>query len=621
MIRTCCIAFLILVLISSFLQASDQGVISGHVYNDAGSKGIWGATVCIYNVDGDIVESIETSAGGWFEFHVPSGEYLVSAEKGNYIREFYPGYYSISEADGIKINPGHNASIAFNLERGGWLGGVFDIRGEDVDHALVTVLKLDHPYAGWYKSETFDGTFPVNYVVSGLIPGVYKVLGQATDKYSAYFPGVEDFDDALPVTVIRNAGVPDISFLLEPTGSGTISGRVFDIETGEGLGGVAISAYQWRNFHEDPNLKMTSTGQDGSFILTISAGTYYLSAQCDECISGSGRIALYYDNQLDPTRADPVQVEENADIENIDFAFDFTNSYDLSISGRVLDHQTGIGLSGVVVTALDYYTGIPVSSSYSVRDGDFSIENLSSGEYLLMFSEMNVIPYFYRGDETWQNAEIIELTADFGGIQSEAITQDYGNLGLAISGQVTSQSGPLNGARIYAYLVGDDYPTAFARTNASGEYAIINGLVPGAYIVVCDLYGYDYQTYPDIIELDLLNDPSRENIDFYLEQPSTGIVDEDIEMPGELQVLSNYPNPFNARTVIQVYSPYDVSIDVGMKVFDILGRRTGERNLVINPGINNIIWGLDDFDKDVSSGIYYYRIDGISGVFRMVLLK
>ncbi|MEE9553094.1 MAG: T9SS type A sorting domain-containing protein [candidate division Zixibacteria bacterium] len=614
------ITALALVVFSTSLYATDLGVISGWVYNDGGSKGIQKAIVYIYTSDGEILDSVFTRPNGWFEKTVYSGVYLVSAEKGNYIREFYPNEFSQSEANSISVSPGQNIIISFELDRGGWIGGSFESRDGDIGRGLVVAIKMDQPDAGWYRSVILDGSFPMNYAVCGLIPGTYKIMGQADGKGSVYYPGVEDIDDAIAIDVIRNEGVPDISFFMESVGVGYVSGRVLDAETGEGLAEVPVLAYQWRNFHEDPNLKTTSTEIDGSFLMRLTSGTYYLYAYCEDYIPGSGNVTIYYDNKLDPLYADALLIDEGNIVENIEFEFDFSNLYNLSVSGTVYDEQTGEGLGGVSIEAIDYFSGETVNSSISVSSGEFSIENLVSGSYLILFSEMNVIPFFYRDSETWQNAEVIELNTSYRGIQTEAITQDYGNLGLAISGRVTSHSGPLDGVRIYAYPVGTDQPIAYAGSNASGEYTMIRGLVPGSYTVVCDLFGFDFQAFPDTITLDLLENPFESDVDFHLEQPTTDVT-EIAKLPNKLEVLANYPNPFNASTMIQVYSSYDNSRNITMTVFDVLGRKVGLKRVILNPGMNHIAWGHDDFNQTVSSGVYFYRFSDIDSTFRMVLLK
>ncbi|MEE8417127.1 MAG: carboxypeptidase regulatory-like domain-containing protein [candidate division Zixibacteria bacterium] len=613
-------ATLALMVFRSAVFAADSGIISGRVYTEDNTEIIAEAKIYLHDPGGSILDSAFTSDTGSFIIEITPGEYLVSAGKANLIRRFYPGQYRFSEAARISVYPNQSISIFFYLERGGWIGGTFGYGGEDIEKGLITALKIDDPDAGWYKSVTLKGSFPRDYIIEGLIPGTYKILARATGKKTVYFPGVEDFVDATPIEVERDTGVPNISFLLEPVGDGMVSGRVLGVGIPGGIADIPVIAYQWRDFWEDPNLISALTGPDGSFDLQLPAGDYFFYADCDDCYAGSGRIVIYYENQFDPMIADAVTVVADELIEEIDFEFDFSSSYNLGISGLVINERTGQGLANAVVTAIDFYNGEAINSSLTASNGVFAIGNLPSGVYLVFFSSMNVIPYFYRGTENWQSAEIIDLQSNFDGIQSEAITQDYGNQVLAISGQVISHTGPVSSVRVYAYLTGESQPRAFARTNASGQYAILNGLVPGSYTVVCDLYGYDPQTYPEIIELDLLRFPEAENIDFFLE-PQTTHIEGIEEAPRRFEIFGNYPNPFNAQTKIPVLSNYEDVRVIKMIVYDVLGRIVGEKLVAIKPGMNYIGWGINDFHGLAGSGVYFYRINEVTEARPMILLK
>lgn len=614
------ITVLVAMLSVTATYAGDTGVISGVVASQGNNKGIIGAVVHVYAASGSVYDSVITEYDGKFGIVLPAGEYLLSAEKENYVREFYSGRYMISEAEHIRLTPGQNINVSFFLQRGGWISGSFDVSGEDVHDGLVTAMKIDQPAEGWYKSISLEGTFPRDYSIDGLIPGTYIVLGRATSNGTVYYPGVEDERGAVHVSVVQDDGVSDISFTLEPAGRAIISGRAIDAETGQGLANVWILAYQWQDYRDDPNSKGTSTEADGSFVLYLAGGTYYLRAYCDQCNSDQEPVAIYYDDKLDPSRADALHLADGGIMGDLEFPFDLSSSYNLSISGNVSDEQTGQGFGGVTVAAVDYGTGDVVNSAVSISNGDFSIDNLQSGRYLIMFSGANLIPYFYWDTEAWQGAEIISLESSFRGIRTEAITQDYGNLGLSISGRVTAHSQPVCGARIYAYPLGEERPVAYCESNASGGYTMIRGLDPGEYAVACDLYGFNHQAYPEVINLDIFDNPSAVNIDFHLDQPSTGTV-EATPAPGKIEILSNYPNPFNARTIIRAYSGLESPVRTKLTVFNILGGIVGEKSVTINPGINYIEWSEGDFRAAAGSGVYFYRIDGLEQTYRMLLLK
>ena len=80
------------------------------------------------------------------------------------------------------------------------------------------------------------------------------------------------------------------------------------------------------------------------------------------------------------------------------------------------------------------------------------------------------------------------------------------------------------------------------------------------------------------------------------------------QLPKEFGLRQNYPNPFNPATVIEYALPK--ASEVKIQIYNILGQRV--RNLVDElqePGYKMIHWdGKDGNGRDVSSGIYFYRI-------------
>ncbi|MGB2697833.1 MAG: T9SS type A sorting domain-containing protein [Candidatus Zixiibacteriota bacterium] len=100
-----------------------------------------------------------------------------------------------------------------------------------------------------------------------------------------------------------------------------------------------------------------------------------------------------------------------------------------------------------------------------------------------------------------------------------------------------------------------------------------------------------------------------------LRKPSTA--------PTSFTLLNNYPNPFNASTVILYSLPQ--ATDVKLEIFNLLGQKV--RVLVDehqNTGYKKVIWdGKDDKGVDVSSGIYFYRLvtENYSDSKKMVLMR
>jgi hypothetical protein len=87
--------------------------------------------------------------------------------------------------------------------------------------------------------------------------------------------------------------------------------------------------------------------------------------------------------------------------------------------------------------------------------------------------------------------------------------------------------------------------------------------------------------------------------------------------------LSNYPNPFNPDTTIFYNIPQDGK--VSLEIYNIKGQLVKHIVSGFQPeGNYEVVWnGKDDAGKQVSSGIYYYRITAFGKILnrKMLLLK
>ena len=98
---------------------------------------------------------------------------------------------------------------------------------------------------------------------------------------------------------------------------------------------------------------------------------------------------------------------------------------------------------------------------------------------------------------------------------------------------------------------------------------------------------------------------------------------EESNRPNEYRLSPNYPNPFNAGTVIE-FQLTEYS-DVQLVVYNILGQHV--RTLVdrpMYPGIQRVEFnGRDDHNQPLPTGVYFYRLTTKLGSIskKMVLLK
>jgi hypothetical protein len=165
-----------------------------------------------------------------------------------------------------------------------------------------------------------------------------------------------------------------------------------------------------------------------------------------------------------------------------------------------------------------------------------------------------------------------------------------------------------------------------------GPYTKLNGgllegepVVPAKYVgqlnVVQNKFSYRFSDY----------DVEAGNIYFYrLEDISLngystfhGPFSVSVPLPSRYALMQNFPNPFNARTVIDFQLP--VNERVSIDVYDVLGRRVKtllDENR--NSGYHRIVWdGKDEKGYEVASGIYLCLL--ISGDFfevkKMIILR
>jgi len=100
-------------------------------------------------------------------------------------------------------------------------------------------------------------------------------------------------------------------------------------------------------------------------------------------------------------------------------------------------------------------------------------------------------------------------------------------------------------------------------------------------------------------------------------------VGDEVNTADDFELLGNYPNPFNPSTTIAFNLAENENVSI--EIFNHLGEKI--RNLVnreFSSGENKIVWnGLSDESKNVSSGIYLYKISTTQNTLygKMILQK
>lgn len=90
------------------------------------------------------------------------------------------------------------------------------------------------------------------------------------------------------------------------------------------------------------------------------------------------------------------------------------------------------------------------------------------------------------------------------------------------------------------------------------------------------------------------------------------------EVPSELTLIGNYPNPFNGATRISFQLGRSSKIE--LSIFNILGQKVHSYSSVLTAGDHQYLWS----PGSINSGIYFYKISLVGGIIktgRMVYLK
>jgi len=114
-----------------------------------------------------------------------------------------------------------------------------------------------------------------------------------------------------------------------------------------------------------------------------------------------------------------------------------------------------------------------------------------------------------------------------------------------------------------------------------------------------------------------LNVPEFSAVVFQHGQP-VSLIDLPPTSPDEMSVISNYPNPFNESTIIELILP-DLS-EVTLTIYDVSGREAAILvNRPLSSGVHRITWNASDF----RSGVYIAKVKIGKREFteKMLLLK
>jgi len=270
-----------------------------------------------------------------------------------------------------------------------------------------------------------------------------------------------------------------------PTPAPSLSGRVTDAATGQGIPGAKVEArppglapYGWHH--------SATTAWDGSYaIFGLPAGEYVAR------VTASGYAREHYDNVVPSREAQVIYITSHHETTDIDF--DLTE--DGSITGYVhqSDGITPIYRAEVFVRPSGEESDHGFRTN-TARDGSYTIEGLALGQYTVRAGARGWITQFYGGAYDWAFATEVAVTPPE---NTPNINVNLGR-GGTISGFVYESDGitPIQGAHVVAetQLPNGDWVGDSTDTLADGGYTIVD-LLSSDYRVRVKKPGFAFEYY------------------------------------------------------------------------------------------------------------------------------
>ena len=281
-----------------------------------------------------------------------------------------------------------------------------------------------------------------------------------------YYDDKPDFDSADSVDVTVGQATPNINAQLAAGGS--ISGHVIG-PANEDAEDICVDAYD-NNFD---GMGDAVTDADGDYVVEgLPSGSYRV--QFSNCGSGS-YLSEWYDDQLDFSSADPVDVTAGQDTPSINAQLAAPGT----ISGKVTGPASQ-NLSNICVGVFDAHGNL-LNFTFTAPNGTYSFGNLRPGSYRVGYSACtggNYVDQYYNGKPDLASADPVPVTAG----QTTPNIDAQLAAGGTISGTVTGPSNQNLSNICVGVLRSNGTQVKGATTGPSGTYTV-GGLQTGTYKV------------------------------------------------------------------------------------------------------------------------------------------
>jgi hypothetical protein len=438
--------------------AAEPGQITGTVTNASTGERINGIKVCAFPEHPGAYNCAQTEPDG--EYTVPElkpGEYKVefSAGGSNYLRQFYDGKPSSSEAQLVTVAAGQTTlGVDAALQEGARITGkVTDASTQEArDGIQVCAISVGTGDSWCGSSIGLSGGYEIAQIPTGEYKVKFSPPFESGLNYSPQFYNDESSSSQAQVLSITAGSLtPGIDAALKE--GGRVKGFVRDASTQAGLEGVQVCAKE-------------GSGEVSVCAKTDWTGEYTLVGLA----SGEYEIEAFPGNlgYLPATHPGSVSVSAGSTTYEVNMVVAKAGR----IAGRVTNAATGAPIQGIQVCVSETTDGTTWDNCATTSsNGEYVLSGFAGGEYRVNFKPYE-LDYLYA-------SVTVSVTAGQTDSGVDAALIEGGRMTGRITDAVTGE--PVEEAEACAHEVrggGEQCGTA----NANGEYTILR-LPSGEYHV------------------------------------------------------------------------------------------------------------------------------------------
>ncbi|GAB1765757.1 carboxypeptidase regulatory-like domain-containing protein [Priestia megaterium] len=404
----------------------NPAAVTGQVLSDGAGTPVKGALITITDLNGIAVGSGATDLNGNFTvLNLPPATLNISAVAQSFGNNSKSVILTPGEIETTTLSltptPGTVTGTVLNEQTGDPLAGV-TVQIFDFTRALVATLQTDQ--SGVYQYQN-------------LAPGSYRLISTANN-----------FGSVTQDTQITSEAITSLNFNLTPN-PGTITGGVFNQQTGAPIAGASIAIRQFSPF--GPIVATITTNIQGQFtVFNLTPGAYTAVAS-EPNFGTESASTLVQSNSVSTVL---LNLSPDSGI----------------VQGTITSAQTGQTLADTLLRILDV-NGVLVAVSQTDINGNYRIQGLAPGTYTMVATN----PQFQ------QLANGINIASNQTVTQNISLQPNPGTItGTVVNAQTST---PLSGAVLQVFQSGSTTPITNTVTDQNGSFSFI-GLAPGEYSLV-----------------------------------------------------------------------------------------------------------------------------------------